>query len=259
MVVFFDIDGTIVDDDTQIIPESAVRAVERLRENGHLAVVNTGRPYSHIDPRVRQMAFGGWICGCGMEIRLYDGWLVRRAPDTQVCAKIRDAVRACGMRVLYEGQDGDLFTDGAFSRHEALDLEAERMRRKGFRVRELEPQPRFLKLVTFDAPNCRREEFIRTVSPWFTCIDRGNTMLELVMNGFSKAGGMVQLLTRLGLPREQTLAVGDSTNDLPMFEFAAHSAAMGNGMRELKEKAEFVTAPVLEDGIEKALKHFELI
>ena len=74
MVVFFDIDGTVVDDDTQIIPESAVRAVERLRENGHLAVVNTGRPYSHIDPRVRQMAFGGWICGCGMEIRLYDGW-----------------------------------------------------------------------------------------------------------------------------------------------------------------------------------------
>lgn len=259
MVVFFDIDGTVVDDDTQSIPESAVRAVERLRENGHLAVVNTGRPYSHIDPRVRQMAFGGWICGCGMEIRLYDGWLVRRAPDTQVCAKIRDAVRACGMRVLYEGQDGDLFTDGAFSRHEALDLEAERMRRKGFRVRELEPQPRFLKLVTFDAPNCRREEFIRTVSPWFTCIDRGNTMLELVMNGSSKAGGMVQLLTRLGLPREQTLAIGDSTNDLPMFEFAAHSACMGNGMRELKEKAEFVTAPVLEDGIEKALKHFELI
>ena len=32
MVVFFDIDGTIVDDDTQIIPESAVRAVERLGE-----------------------------------------------------------------------------------------------------------------------------------------------------------------------------------------------------------------------------------
>ena len=132
MVVFFDIDGTIVDDKTQIIPESTVRAVERLGENGHLAVVNTGRPFSHLDPRIRRMDFGAWICGCGMEIRLYDGWLVRRAPDTQVCAKIRDAVRACGMRVLYEGQDGDLFTDGAFSRHEALDLEAERMRRKGF-------------------------------------------------------------------------------------------------------------------------------
>ena len=224
MVVFFDIDGTVVDDDTQIIPESAVRAVERLKENGHLAVVNTGRPYSHIDPRVRQMAFGGWICGCGMEIRLYDGWLVRRAPDTRVCAKIRDAVRACGMRVLYEGQDGDLFTDGAFSRNETLELEAERMRRKGFRVRELEPQPRFLKLVTYDAPNCRREEFIRMVSPWFTCIDRGNTMLELVMNGFSKAGGMALLLTRLGLPREG-LAVTIAA-EIPVCRGLGSSAAL---------------------------------
>ena len=70
MVVFFDIDGTIVDDATQIIPESAVEAIGALRRNGHLPVVNTGRPFGHIDPRVRAMDFGGWICGCGMEVIL---------------------------------------------------------------------------------------------------------------------------------------------------------------------------------------------
>ena len=59
MVVFFDIDGTVVDEETQLIPESTVRAVEKLRENGHIAVVNTGRPLSHIDPRVRQLDFSG--------------------------------------------------------------------------------------------------------------------------------------------------------------------------------------------------------
>ena len=51
MVVFFDIDGTVVDNDTQIIPESTVEAVRLLRKNGHLPVVNTGRPYGHVDPR----------------------------------------------------------------------------------------------------------------------------------------------------------------------------------------------------------------
>ena len=44
MVVFFDIDGTVVDNDTQIIPDSTVEAIRLLRENGHLSVVNTGRP-----------------------------------------------------------------------------------------------------------------------------------------------------------------------------------------------------------------------
>ena len=63
MVVFFDIDGTLIDDRSQQIPVSTVRAVEKLRENGHIPVVNTGRPYAHIDPRVRGMAFSGFICG----------------------------------------------------------------------------------------------------------------------------------------------------------------------------------------------------
>lgn len=259
MVVFFDIDGTIVDDDTQIIPESAIRAVERLGEKGHLAVVNTGRPYSHIDPRVREMAFGAWICGCGMEIRLRDGWLVRRAPEEALCRLVRDAVRACGMMAMYESRDGALLTDGKFSENEKIALEAERMRAKGFQVLPLGDPPRFMKLVTYDGPDCRREEFVRRVSPWFDCTDRGNTMLELVLKGCSKAGGMEELLMRLGLPREETLAIGDSTNDLPMIEFAAHGACMGGGMDKLKERAEFVTAPVLEDGVEKALKHFGLI
>ena len=63
MVVFFDIDGTIIDEKTQEIPASAVRAVARLAEKGHMLV--SGRPYSHTGPRVKAMAFQG--CGGGME------------------------------------------------------------------------------------------------------------------------------------------------------------------------------------------------
>ena len=262
MVVFFDIDGTIVDDDTQIIPESAVRAVERLRQNGHLAVVNTGRPYSHIDPRVRGMDFGGWVCGCGMEILVDGKWLLRRHPEDSVCLAVRDAVRECGMQVLYEGRDnGTIYADGQLSTHPKLAAEANRMIAKGFPVVEIDtlPVPRFMKGVTYDCDGCRREEFLARISPWFDCIDRGNTMVEMVLQGSSKAGGMLQLLELLGLPREDTLAIGDSTNDLPMFAVARHTACMGNGMQQLKEQAEFVTASVLDDGIEKALRHYGLI
>ena len=34
---------------------------------------------------------------------------------------------------------------------------------------------------------------------------------------------------------------------------------LGGGMEEVKAVAEYVTAPVMEDGIEKALAHFGLI
>lgn len=261
MVVFFDIDGTIIDNDSQIIPDSAIRAVEQLGKNGHLAVVNTGRPYAHIDPRVREMAFGGWVCGCGMEISVDGQWLARRHPEPSVCAQAIRIVRECGMQVLYEAREGAIFLDGTFSLHPKLQKEAGQMREKGFLVADIStlPQPRFMKFITYDGENCRREEFIRRISAWFDCIDRGDTMLEMVLKGCTKAGGMVELLDALDLPREDTMAIGDSTNDLPMFGVARHGVCLGGGMEELKAKAEFVTTAVLEDGIENALKHYGLL
>ncbi len=114
MVVFFDIDGTIIDDDTQIIPQSAKDAVSQLRKNGHIPVVNTGRPYSHVDPRIKAMDFAGFICACGMEILLEGQWLVRRRPKPEICRQIRQAVQDCNMQVLFEADDG-MVRDGEYS------------------------------------------------------------------------------------------------------------------------------------------------
>lgn len=50
MVIFFDIDGTIIDDQTHQIPPSTIRAVERLREKGHIPIINTGRAFSRWTP-----------------------------------------------------------------------------------------------------------------------------------------------------------------------------------------------------------------
>ncbi len=261
MVVFFDIDGTIIDDDTQIIPESTVRAIEALGRNGHLAVVNTGRPYSHIDPRVREMAFAGWVCGCGMEIRMNGEWIARYYPTQEICEEVVKAARDTRMQVLYETSDGAVYSDGEFSTHIMVTSEMERMRRKNFHVGDLRdlPRPEFMKLVSFCDEHSRPGEFVSRIGQWYDCTDRGNTMLEMVLKGHTKAGGMLELLEKLGIPRSEAIAVGDSTNDLPMFSVAAHSVALGGGMEALKKEAEFITDTVLNNGVEKAMKHFGLI
>ena len=74
MVIFFDIDGTIVHDESQTIPVSTVKAVEALAAAGHTPIINTGRPYSHIDPRVRAMAFAGWVYEDGAQEYSCCGW-----------------------------------------------------------------------------------------------------------------------------------------------------------------------------------------
>ena len=98
------------------------------------------------------------------------------------------------------------------------------------------------------------------MAPYFEIIHRGSGgFTEYVLKGHSKAKGMQTLLDHLGVSREDTMAIGDSTNDLPMFSVAAHTVCLGEGMEELKAKAEYITAPVMKDGIAKALSHFGLI
>ena len=58
---------------------------------------------------------------------------------------------------------------------------------------------------------------------------------------------------------EETYSFGDSTNDLDMLKYTAHSVAMGDGMQEAKNAAEYVTAPLAEDGIYQACRHYGLI
>lgn len=260
MVVFFDIDGTIVDYETQQIPESTVRAVKALRENGHIPVVNTGRPYSHIDKRVLELDFAGYVCACGMETVLDGKWLSRCKPDLELCRYVRDSVRACDMYVTYEADGGALLLDGRWSLHPQALYEADGMLRKGFSVPQIDylPQPEFIKFCTYEKEHSNREEFLRRMTPHFEVIDRV-TLLEFVTKGCSKAQGMLDLLAHLGISQEDTMAIGDSTNDLSMFAVAKHTVCLGGGMEELKREAEYVTAEVMDDGIEKALRHYGLI
>ena len=261
MVIFFDIDGTIIDDRTHEIPPSAVRAVERLAEKGHIPIINTGRPYFQVDSRVKKMAFRGFACGCGMEVLLDGSWLVRAKPDLALRRKSVEVSRKYNMCSFYETEDGGILLDGEHSVHPIMSREVTRLEQAGFPIHQLEEEgePDFVKFVTFRGDGGDVEGFKKALEADYTITDRENGMYELVLKGYSKAEGMALILRRLGVSRENTLAIGDSTNDLPMFRLAEHTVCMGGGMEEVKEMCEYVTAPVLEDGIEKALTHFDLI
>ena len=261
MVIFFDIDGTIIDDKTHEIPASTVSSVKKLVENGHIPIINTGRAFLQIDRRVAKMAFRGFSCGCGMEVQLDGSWLVRVAPPTALRQKSVEVSRKCGMCSFYETRDGGILLDGENSVHPTMSREVERLREAGFPIHELQPgqEPDFLKFVTFRGEQGDVSGFKKALGEDYTIIDRENGMYELVLKGYSKAAGMERILAALHADPEDTLAIGDSTNDLPMFRLAKHTVCMGGGMDEVKKICEFVTDKVMEDGIEKALKHYGLL
>lgn len=85
--LFFDIDGTIISEKTHQIPDSAVKAIEEAGNNGCLTFINTGRTYFFVPIVLKQIAFDGFLCGCGTHIvsRLPDSapLLSKRTADTE--------------------------------------------------------------------------------------------------------------------------------------------------------------------------------
>ena len=74
-----------------------------------------------------------------------------------------------------------------------------------------------------------------------------------------KVSGIDFLVDYLNIEKENTFAFGDSNNDISMLEHVENSIVMGNGNPDLFKKATFVTKNIDEDGIEYAMKHFNII
>jgi hydroxymethylpyrimidine pyrophosphatase-like HAD family hydrolase len=73
--------------------------------------------------------------------------------------------------------------------------------------------------------------------------------LDLAPEGVSKATGLAKVAERLGVRREDVLAIGDGTNDVEMLRWAGRGVAMGNAADEAVDAADHVTAPLEEDGV----------
>lgn len=82
--------------------------------------------------------------------------------------------------------------------------------------------------------------------------------VEIVEIGASKGMALAMLTDRLGLHRDQVMAIGDSYNDISMLEFAGLSVAVGNAPPEVQAAAGFVAAPCEDDGVAEAIERWIL-
>ncbi|HEY7937935.1 MAG TPA: Cof-type HAD-IIB family hydrolase [Candidatus Limnocylindrales bacterium] len=72
--------------------------------------------------------------------------------------------------------------------------------------------------------------------------------LEFLAPRVSKGEAVRWLARRLGIPLEQTMAIGDQFNDLEMIEGVGHGVAMPSAPPEVQARARYLAPPVGEDG-----------
>ena len=201
-IVFFDIDGTLVDGPTHQIPQSAVEAIRKLRENGHLAFINTGRTLVSIEPRIREIGFDGLVCGCGTHIYYEGETLFSHSILHEKCTEIVYELRRLGIPTFFEAEEHVYYDSRCMSPE--LGNSVSNFKSLNCSVPDMPERPedsdvvfdKFFCLLRPDDPVDKLRSFI---GDEFTAVPQGEHYLEIVPTGCSKAEGIHILQKKLGI------------------------------------------------------------
>lgn len=260
-IVFFDIDGTLLSEKTKLIPNSAKEAINKIRENGHLAFINTGRPISEITTQIRDLGFDGYVCGCGTYIEYNGKILLYKSLGEKISKEIALDMTTFNLEGILEGSQKIYFDNPEnITNKTILDIINQHKHEGFFQARTWhEDDIDIDKLVIFLRKNSNFEGFYEKYKDIFEFIKRDEDFYELVPLGYSKASGIEYLINHLNIPHKNTYAIGDSTNDLSMLNYVENSIAMGNSHPDLFKSVSYITKEVDEDGVFLALNHYNMI
>ena len=261
MLLFFDIDGTLIDS-RHCLPPSVRPAMEAARRKGHRMVINTGRTLCNMDRRLDELPLDGWIMGCGTRIIWHGETLQSMEYSPADSLRLRQVFLQLGIPVVYECDTAMYFDPEAPDWPEIVHFR-EFARRRGIdrEVGAEDPEFRAVKMFCFaeDPAVIRRlERRTAEIGMPYGSIRRGEAAWEIVPEGYTKGTGIDVLRKKLGAPLSDCWAFGDSTNDLTMLRHVPHSVAMGNAPEEVKKICTYVTDLPEEDGIARALERLGL-
>lgn len=255
--VFFDIDGTLWDEQG-FIPESTREGIRRLRENGHLAFICTGRSRAFVQSEeLLGLGFDGIVCGCGTMIEYQDQVLFYQKQEPELLKRMALLLQEYQIPVIFEGRY-HLYMDVAKSKDPYLDMVRSLMRDDLWYVKDhLEDMEASKFSIILEGE--RYLQVLPEAEKYFTALNHGGICIEFVPKGYSKATGIQKVCELLHIDHENTYAFGDSVNDVDMLKYAAHGIVMGNGTDVAKAAGDYVTSDLYEDGIYRGLEHFGLI
>lgn len=272
-IIFLDVDGTLVDYENHL-PDSAAKAVRTARANGHRVYICTGRSRAEVYPWLWDIGLDGMIGGNGSYVEDHGNVVMHKLITEEQCRRIVDWLHGRGLEFYLESNNG-LFASENF---ETAALPAARkysQRKTGnsdITVRTAFPDMIYggelyrddLNKVSFLLNSYQDYLEAKAAFPDLkagTWGGKGEEALfgDLGVKDIDKAEAVRTLVNYLGADMADTIAFGDAKVDIPMLDCCAVGVAMGGGGAEIRAMADYVTAPVEEDGLYKAFEHLGLL
>lgn len=276
-IIFLDVDGTLIDYHA-VMPESAGKAVDQARANGHLVYICTGCSKAEVLSR-NLCELDGMIGANGGYVEDQGKVILHKSIPREDVRHIVEWCDARGIGAVLESNEGIFYSE--IMKDQAREVYSKYAAGKGASFEEawkknehitdhmsfLYGEDRYREdvnkidfvLSSYQDFLDAKKEFPHMVANTWGGKDEQALFGDLSPEGILKANAIEVLLKHLGRSVEDTIAFGDAKIDISMFELCNYSVAMGNAGPETKEAADYVTTDVNDDGIWNAFKYLNLI
>jgi len=259
-LVALDLDGTFLDNEGQLPPHGS-RSIKRASAQGIRIVISTTRNYSYVRRLCSALALSDpIICSNGAYVYASPTgalWRELRIPldIAEMICQMADEngwelVTGVGETTYFRQRPGQALGPWAEDRI-VVEKNRAAIVDKPHQILTWQPEAiealRALCLKEFPA-QCRTEIYYRPTGEVYS--------MGIFARGADKGSALHEVLTKLDINVDSVMAIGDNANDLPMFEFAAHRVAMGNGTEEIKQAANIIAPTNEEEGVAWALERY---
>ena len=254
-IVFFDIDDTLRNSKTGFIPTSIPTVFQQLREKGILTGIATGRGIFGVVPEICELKPDFFVTLNGAYIEDKKGNVI----DSNKIAKDKVEIYIAWTKEV--GIDYGLVGSHTAKLSTRTELISEAIDPI---YPDLDVDPDFYEkediyqMWTFEE---RGDDLILpdTLASTLRMVRWHEHSSDVVPISGSKAAGVAKVVEHLGLKPENVMVFGDGLNDLELFDYAGISIAMEVSHEKIKEKADYITKTLEEDGIFDALERFGMV
>ncbi|MDR1902572.1 MAG: Cof-type HAD-IIB family hydrolase [Treponema sp.] len=249
--IFLDIDGTLILRDRGPFDED-IEQIQAARDQGHLVFLSSGRAFANIPLVLRNASYiDGIAAGSGAHVVFKGRTIYRKNIAAEllpaICGYYLDSNKWCvfeGETDLYgvNAYDPLLFAGDILAINEKNDFLT---KYNGAVLTKLTIEGH----VGDEERQILQDNF--QLNPFLD-------YFEGIIKGESKSKAMEIMLNAAGIPRENSIAIGDSYNDIGAVRFAGLGIAMGNACAELKQIAGKITGDCGHGGVGNAIRQWVL-
>lgn len=251
----FDIDGTMLNSTKQAL-DSTRDALQKLRAQGHLVTIATGRSRFMAQDVILDLGFSNYILCNGAAAFLDHEQYYQNLLDREELTRFSMELEKREFGLAYVGLDDVKKNNQHGSKQIIEAMDSINFREPEYDVEFHKENDVYQALAFYDETS---EGLFNDNFSKFKFVRWHPQSVDIVPENGSKAATLLNLADKVGIAHENIIAFGDGENDREMLSAAGIGVAMGNALPHIQKEAKLVTDTNDNDGIWKALKELRAI